>query len=345
MQTIINEYFTEFIAGIAVVTLLIIYTLIKTSQKKEDTKPIEKELHVEEVNLETPSESKQSPEVIEKENKPTSAPEIDRKKREVPVHDKIKKDDFSIFKNVKVLIAEDNVINQKVITSLLSTSGINITLANDGQECLDILKNDCDFSMIFMDAHMPIIDGFQATRLIRQNKDYDHIPVVALSGDTATDDIKNMMNVGMEAHLEKPLRMDALYDVLYTYTTGNESQNNSIKSNEPIQEFNSEKGLEICGGDKEFYIEILNDFMSKYTNSPNKIQECLKNSDAICADKMLLDISGIAANIGADILYQSSLELKSSIANPNDLEYISNLKSYKRSLNLVLEEIKAYKAL
>ena len=342
MKTIINEYFTEFTIGVTIVILLVTYVLLKTSQKKEDTKSKKRKKHPKDETIATVDNVVKQKLHVKQTTTPTN---IDRKKREVPLHDKITKDDFSIFKNIKVLIAEDNVINQKVITSLLSTSGIDITIANDGQECLDILKNDSNFSMIFMDAHMPIIDGFQATRIIRQNQNYNHIPVVALSGDTAADDIKNMMNVGMEAHLEKPLRMDALYDVLYTYTTGNETQENFKKVNETLQEFNCEKGLEICGDDKEFYIEILNDFMSKYTNSSNKIQECLKNSDATCADKMLLDISGIAANIGADILHQSTLDLKNSIANPNDLEYINNLKSYERSLNIVLEAIKAYKAL
>jgi len=265
------------------------------------------------------------------------------KKRELIPHDKITKDDFAIFKGTRVLIAEDNIINQKVITGLLSTSGIDITIANDGQEVLNILQNDSDFAVIFMDVHMPIMDGFEATRLIREDSKYNHIPIVALSGDIATDDIQNMLKAGMEAHLQKPLKMDALYDILYIYTTGEESQkiHNTDKESASLV-LNSDKGLKICAQDREFYIEILNDFISKYANSAAILQEHINGTNGIHADKMLLDISGVAANIGADSLHDAALDLKNSIANPSDLTYISNLKKYKRSLERVWEEIKKY---
>ncbi|MCF6310057.1 MAG: response regulator [Sulfurimonas sp.] len=349
MQTIISEYFMELVAGISIIALLLLYSLVKVSKKNVDAEP-------EEVNLETPSESKQSSEVqtstttqiepkeeLQPQNEPYPPVTSQRVKREVVPHDRIKKDDFSIFNNVRILIAEDNVINQKIITSLLADSGIYIAIANNGQECLDILKDDSNFSIIFMDAHMPIIDGFQATRLIRQNPEYDHLPIVALSGDTAADDIRNMLNVGMEAHLEKPLRMNPFYDMIYMYTTGDENKENSIQPNNHIsEEFDSDKGLNICGGDKEFYLEILNDFISKYADSADNLQKHLNSTNSIDADKMLLDISGVAANIGADNLHTLSLALKDSIANPTDLKYISDLKEYKRSLIKVCEAINNY---
>jgi len=354
MQTIINEYFLELVAAVSIIVMLLLFTLVKKSNKKtvgnleED---IESEDEYVEINLNTqeikPKEEikeVEKEEIKEVETKPESKQgSTQRVKRELVHHDKITRDDFSIFKNVKILIAEDNIINQKVITSLLSSSGIYITITNDGQECLDILKDDSDFSLIFMDAHMPIIDGFQATRLIRQNPDYNHLPIVALSGETAADDIKNMMNVGMEAHLEKPLRMGPLYDILYMYTTGEEGKENSIQPNHNTsQEFDSNKGLSICGEDKEFYLEILNDFLSKYTDSAVKLQKYINDTNSADADKMLLDISGVAANIGADNLHTIALDLKDSISHPSDLEYISYLKEYKRSLTKVCEAINKY---
>lgn len=376
MQTIItmiNENMLEVIAAIAIVTLLIIYLLMKRSEK-QDSEPTKKTRPKEEIQTPAVEEKEviqpvEEPKAVEqevpaeeikpveevvhveeaapvKETAPVkeAAPvSVDRKKRELVPHEKIVKDDFKVFKGVKILVAEDNIINQKVITALLADSGIETIIANDGQEALNILEQDTDFAVILMDAHMPVIDGFQATRLIRANKNYEHIPVIALSGDTAADDIKNMMNVGMEAHLEKPLKMDALYDVLYVYTTGKEDEINSTINGSEMLEFDVEKGLDICGGDKDFYIEILDDFISRYSDSPKKLQACLSNSDAVCADKLLLDISGITANIGADVLHQSALELKNSIASPNDLEYIDKLKNYKRALNVVIDAIKAYK--
>ena len=362
MQAIISQYYIEIIGLIIATTLIVIVFLLKSSKKeavpsdkKDETvaPKAEKEKHEVPAETQRPEEPEHKEEISEVKEvetaaaEPKAAVQVNRKKREPIFHDKITKDDFADFKGTRILIAEDNVINQKVIMGLLSTSGIDITIANDGQEALSILENDRDFAVIFMDAHMPVIDGFQATRLIRKNPNYEHIPIVALSGDTAADDVRNMLNVGMEAHLEKPLKMDALYDILYTYTTDENAAEEELQETAPAPshesaEFDIHKGLEICGGDKEFYLEILNDFLSKYSDSAKAIQEYINGTNGVDADKMLLDISGVAANIGADILHDAALELKKSIANPSDLSYVSDLKNYKRSLEKVCESIKEY---
>lgn len=347
---ILDKYLIETIAFIVILILIIMYFLIR---KPKQTSNIEKEVEpqieneiVEETPKDTLAQKVSEPEFVieESEIKPVeeeTPPDLSRVKREVVPHAKIHKDDFEIFKGARILVAEDNLINQKVITSLLATSGIEITMASDGQIALDILKDNSDFALILMDAHMPNIDGFQATRIIRKNPDYDHIPVIALSGDTAADDIKNMFNVGMEKHLEKPLRMDNLYDILYMYSSGDEG--NTSDSTKSISKFDIDVGLDICGGDKDFYLEILNDFMSKYSDSASKLQEQISNKDAIGADKMLLDISGVAANIGANHLHETAIKLKGNIATPEDMEYINNLQEYKRSLKEVCDSIAEYK--
>lgn len=347
MQNFLNENYIGIIALVVSLGLIFIYLILRKQINKPYDDSNEYKLEDEKSLFEETEAIKEEQENVVQEEieeeKIDVRPTVSRKKRELIKHEKITKDDFSIFNGVKILIAEDNIINQKVITGLLSTSGIHITIANDGQETLNILENNSDFSMIFMDAHMPILDGFQATRLIRKNPKYNDIPVIALSGDTAVDDIRNMLNVGMEAHIEKPLKMDALYDVLYIYTTGNEPKNSPIENNnEGLKEFDTVAGLEICGGDKEFYLEILNDFTLKYSNSAQLIQELINKSEGLNANKILLDISGVAANIGADELHKISIDLKNSISNPADLEYINHLRKYKRSLQQICEAINEY---
>lgn len=350
MQSFINTYYIEIIGTIATVSLVVIYLVLRASQKKESSEYLfekKPKTPAPETTI-THKEPKAAEEVKKEEiSKPVEVPatqNLKRVKRELLPHGKIAKEDFETFRGVKILIAEDNLINQKVIVGLLSASGIEITIANDGQEALNILENNKNFSMIFMDAHMPVMDGFQATRMIRKNPNYEHIPVIALSGDTAADDVRNMLSVGMEAHLEKPLKMDALYDILYIYTTGNEAQNSLSNEyeDEDLKEFDTHMGLEICGGDKEFYLEILHDFISKYSDSAKIIQEYISASDSANASRMLLDISGVAANIGADELHQVAIDLKNSLSNPTDMEYINNLRKYKRSLQQVCEAINEY---
>jgi CheY-like chemotaxis protein len=349
---LIHQYFTDILAAILTLTLIIIMAIIKRSSiKKEvieeeiepqekDDKTIEEEMIIEDTIVPVIHEDEPEEEAAQADEKEVNKSET-RLKRELVAHGKINKDNFKEFAGTRILIAEDNFINQKVITGLLADTGIEIVMANDGQECLNILKDDTNFALILMDAHMPVIDGFQATRQIRKTPEYEHIPVIALSGDTAADDIKNMLNVGMEAHLEKPLKMDALYDILYMYTTGDEQEGNNTK--EEDIEFDIEQGLEICGGDKEFYLEILNEFMDNYSNSDKQIKEYLSQNDSKSADQILLDISGLAANIGAEHLHTAALKLKEDIKSPEDMAYIDSLKNYTRSLKHISELITEYK--
>ena len=264
-------------------------------------------------------------------------------KRDVPTHAKITKEYFKEFSGHRILVAEDNLINQKVLTGLLAGSGIDIVIANDGQEALDILQNDDDFLMVLMDAHMPRVDGFEATRAIRKESKYDHILVVALSGDTAADDIRKMTEAGMGEHLEKPLRMDALYDILYAYS-GEESGNVASDYIEVVmtKELNGDQGLEVCGGDEVFYREILTEFITSYENSTQELGELLHREELQKADKLLLDIIGITANIGAESLNAIASDIKHSLSDTKERSYLTLADQYKISLENLIKDIKEY---
>ncbi len=268
-------------------------------------------------------------------------------KRDVPEHGKITKENFKEFAGTRILVAEDNIINQKVIKGLLADTGIEVSIADDGQECLDILEKDSDFLLILMDAHMPRIDGFEATRAIRENPDYAHILVVALSGDTAADDIKKMSEAGMSEHLEKPLRMEALYDILYAYSipedAAEEENDEEFVNVYVTKELDGDQGLEICGGDEGFYHEILDEFVSNYGDSTQKLGDLLRGGKLDEADKMLLDLIGVTANIGANNLNEISQVIKASLSDTTEKSYLTLLEQYRTSLENLLLDIKAYK--
>lgn len=262
-------------------------------------------------------------------------------KRTVPEHLKITKQNFSEFAGERILVAEDNPINQKVIVGLLAGSGIEVVLADDGQEALDILEKDTNFLMILMDAHMPRVDGFEATRIIRTNPLYDHILVVALSGDVAADDIQKMKNAGMSEQLQKPLRMESLYKIIYAYSAkevpGEESAETSGSNNLDVEE-----GLQTCGGDKAFYHEILSEFITDYAGSAESLGDLLRTHDFHAADAMLLDIIGVTANIGAGALEETATNLKMALGDTDEKSYFSLFDQYKVQLNRLLHEIREY---
>ncbi|WP_324172748.1 response regulator [Sulfurimonas sp.] len=349
-------YFNEIIATIAILIITIIYIIIKKLQKKNnfqleelienkdsinDRFDIKKEKVtkiVKEIVLDS-DEKKSFENIQEKETLHEEKIEqtIKRVKRPVPNIGKITKENFKLFAGQRILVAEDNIINQKVITGLFTGSGIDITLADDGQFALDILEKDLNYDFILMDVHMPRISGFEASKRIRKNSKYNHIVIISLSGDVATDDVRKMTEAGMEEHLEKPLRMEALYKILYAYSKDTSKQNNT-------KELEIQSGLNICGDDEEFYFEILNEFVNTYTKSPNAIKTFLNNKKMIEADKYLLDLSGISANIGANNISKIVLDLKMAITTPKDRRYVELFKNYVHSLHILLKEIKTYKS-
>jgi CheY-like chemotaxis protein/HPt (histidine-containing phosphotransfer) domain-containing protein len=269
---------------------------------------------------------------------PVAAAAKPRKKREARSdRGKIAKEDFSEFRGARILVAEDNLINQKVILGLLGESGMEVTIANDGQEALDILEADSGYQLVLMDAHMPRVDGFEATRKIRANPKYDHIAVAALSGDTSTDDIRKMQEAGMEEQLEKPLKMDALYDVLYCYV---EAASEEEKTSAPQGSgLDRETGLESTGGDEELYSEVLAEFVSMYGKSDAELIKLFSQRDMAQAQAMLLDIKSLAANIGAQSLSDTAEELREAIIDGEESRYGTLLGMYQTELKSVLDAI------
>ncbi len=361
------EYETEIMGLLAVLVLLIIYLVLKIQRLKQTSSTIT----LEESKETNQKEPQTPPEAEHKEPSDTKVPQelegslegefslpqaeepkqnkrkSDIFKRDVPKHSKVTKESFKEFSGVRILVAEDNIINQKVISGLLADSGIELVMVNDGQEALDKLEEDSNFLMILMDAHMPRVDGFEATRAIRANPAYSHIVVVALSGDTAADDIKKMQDAGMAEQLEKPLRMDSLYDVLYAYSgSDKELQSDTVESDiievPSTSELDGEKGLAICGGDENFYLEILYEFVDTYAESAHTLRDYLIKSKIEQADKLLLDVIGVSANIGAEQFTNAATHLKESLQDTDEQSYFTNLEQYQIHLKNLIRDIKEF---
>jgi len=124
-----------------------------------------------------------------------------------------------------ILLAEDNIINQEVICEMLRQLGCQTTVVNNGKQALERLKQQ-HFDLVFMDCHMPELDGFGATRAIRaleQGSAY-HVPIVALTADAMQDNRDLCLASGMDRYLAKPMRMNELRDVLSCYLSESSSQ-------------------------------------------------------------------------------------------------------------------------
>ncbi len=124
-----------------------------------------------------------------------------------------------VFKNVHILVAEDNVINQKLILNVLNRFGIEVSIANNGKEAFKFrVMHECD--MVFMDIQMPVMGGMEATANIisyeRQNNK-EHIPIIALTANAVSGDREKYLGAGMDGYLSKPIEMPEMITLLTKY--------------------------------------------------------------------------------------------------------------------------------
>jgi CheY-like chemotaxis protein len=126
----------------------------------------------------------------------------------------------------KVLLVEDNPTNQKLATRLLTILGATVTVAGDGQQALQVLETTTEvFDIIFMDCQMPHMDGFEATKKIREKEaDRSHIPIIAMTANAMAGDRERCLAAGMDDYLSKPIDRQHLREALARYALAGPSR-------------------------------------------------------------------------------------------------------------------------
>jgi CheY-like chemotaxis protein len=115
-----------------------------------------------------------------------------------------------ILKGKRVLLVEDNKINSEIGQEILESEGIIVTIAENGQLAIEELEKSA-FDLVLMDCMMPVMDGYEATRLIRENPAYNNLPIIAMTASTLQEDIERTLEVGMNAHLSKPVEPELMF--------------------------------------------------------------------------------------------------------------------------------------
>ncbi len=127
------------------------------------------------------------------------------------------------YTSKRILLVEDVELNMEIAEELIGTTGVQIEKAYNGKEAVELFaKNPCGYyHLIFMDIQMPVMDGYEATKQIRNfdRKDAKTIPIIALSANALADDVENALQAGMNEHIAKPIDMEAVWKILKKYIT------------------------------------------------------------------------------------------------------------------------------
>jgi CheY-like chemotaxis protein len=113
----------------------------------------------------------------------------------------------------RILLVEDNALNQELAVALLSGAGIEVTLAGDGRQALDRIARE-RFDAVLMDCQMPQMDGYEATRLLRLQPLLQELPIIAMTANVMSGDRERAIAAGMNDHVAKPINVDDLFATL-----------------------------------------------------------------------------------------------------------------------------------
>ena len=263
--------------------------------------------------------------------------ELEEAKNEIVVCEKKKIgiEDIQVLTGSNILLVEDNITNQEIVVGLLEGSGINIDIASNGAKALDMYRSNPDkYEFILMDLQMPIMNGFEATKIIRDTESGKNIPIIALTANAMEEDIEKTKSVGMNEQLTKPIEIDKLYETLLKYISKKVNHKAmEVKTSEDISipsfiNIDTKIGLSHMGEDKKLYLKILNAF---YTN--NKGLK-LENLDEKELERTAHTINGLSASIGAGRLSDISKRIEKSL----DKQLFSE---FYEEFNKVLDELKS----
>ena len=226
-----------------------------------------------------------------------------------------------------------NLQNQEIATEFLNKSNIKIVIANNGKEALEILKENKEFDAILMDCQMPIMDGYEATKYIREMEKFANLPIIAMTANAMQGDKEKCISVGMNDYISKPLDFNKFYETLLKWikiknSNIQEVQEENKEADIKIDEFKIE-GIEIdealsrMAGDKKLLLNQLERFAKSQEDFKNKVV----NEDLEVAIREAHTLKGLCGNIGAKNLSNRAKEL----------EYYLKEKGFDNSVFVLIE--------
>ncbi|WP_233505791.1 PAS domain S-box protein [Rhodoferax lacus] len=236
---------------------------------------------------------------------------------------------------MRVLLVEDNLINQQVAQELLSAQGARVTLADNGALGLDAIRSaQPPFDVVLMDLQMPVMDGLSATRLLRTDKRFAELPVIAMTANAMHSDREDCLTAGMNDHVGKPFDLNQLVQTLITHTrwverTGpvggivrRRAQPSVVQPALVDAVQAGADGLEIglalarMGGNRQLLQRAITGFVADARLLPERLDQCLHQGDLPALKRELHGFKGLSATVGAPALSAFAAEAEKHLQSP-----------------------------
>nr|MDJ0864239.1 response regulator [Gammaproteobacteria bacterium] len=225
------------------------------------------------------------------------------------------------LRGARVLLVEDNEINQELALELLASAGVVAEVANNGQEALDTLQRQ-RFDGVLMDVQMPVMDGYFATREIRKQDRFRDLPVIAMTANAMAGDREKVLEAGMNDHIAKPINVRDMFTTMAKWITPNPSLEPAAAETSPevspagpipeLPGIDVDAGLATTQGNRRLYLKLLRMFRDGQRDFVKAFREAEQSDDPQGPTRVAHTLKGVAANIGAPAVQGAAKELEAA---------------------------------
>jgi signal transduction histidine kinase/CheY-like chemotaxis protein/iron only hydrogenase large subunit-like protein/HPt (histidine-containing phosphotransfer) domain-containing protein len=223
---------------------------------------------------------------------------------------------------VKLLLAEDNPINQEVATEILRGFGAEVNIASNGSEAVKLVTTG-DYQVVLMDVQMPVMDGFEATKAIRRDSRFASLPIIAMTANAMKEDRERCLSAGMNDYVAKPIDPDLLLQALCRHVdtqSGETTEKPSVAAAAPtsvpprkLAGFDLQTGLARMGGNWPLYLKLLKQFELSNRDLVTAIRQSLADNQPEVAVRLAHTLKGTAGNLAATRLPQVAADLEKAL--------------------------------
>lgn len=247
--------------------------------------------------------------------------------------------------DVKVLVVDDNEINQEVLKEILLKYNVDVTVVDGGLKAIKSIQSR-PFDVVLLDLRMPEFDGYQTIAEIRKQFNYSTLPVIAVTASVSIEEKEKTINAGFNDYLIKPIDKNKLLNLIrkwsdYASNHTNHSSRSELSSNlQNIPELDISKCLENMDYDEKFLIKLLKKFYANHVHAIEDIIDALSKRDFEKASRLIHTIKGVVGELRADAMLDLATKIEQQIHKQiTPIQLINQLNTRLQSLFSFIQTI------
>jgi polar amino acid transport system substrate-binding protein len=229
---------------------------------------------------------------------------------------------------LRLLLVEDNDINQEIAREILTGAGASVAIVNNGREAVDTVGDDPKrFDAVLMDLQMPVMDGFEATRILREERGYRELPIIAMTAHAMAEERERCLKAGMNDHVAKPVDPKKLIAAVRRWTTPAAVTVPAVEPSAPptsaglpaaLPGLALEEALQRLEGNADLLRWSIGRFRERFPKVIGTIQDAFASGDREAAERTAHTLKGLAATIGAKNVAEAAYKVERAIKDGRD---------------------------